>query len=342
MKRKLLRNFTALFTALCIPLSVYTADIPTKSAYARAETSPNVSTYDYYDPTTNSMKSATATAVTSGDTTLTTGWYVLDNSVDTINNRVEINGDVNIIIADGAACTFSRGIRVESGNKLMIWGQSADYNTNGIINVQSDGAENASIGSNAVSDDHPYTDSGLITINGGNVTSHGTFCGAGIGGGRHSHGRVVINGGLVSASSEVLGAAIGGGFQAKGNVTITGGKVTAHSGNEGAAIGGGCEGAGNVKISGGKIWATGTNRSSAIGGGLRNKGGVEISGGEVWANGGDGKSGSIGDGPQGKSKEDLKKNRITGGVFSTGENGNAIVHGSISNKGNQNEWDVIL
>ena len=174
MKRKLLRNFTALFTALCIPLSVYTADIPTKSAYARAETSPNVSTYDYYDPTTKSMKSAMATAVTSGDTTLSEGWYVVDSVLE-ITSRIKISGNVNIILADNGKLTDNKGITVDSGDTLTIWGQEQGTGTLHIdMNCDNNDRQSGIGGKQG---------SGLITINGGTIYSRAGNHSAGIGGG---------------------------------------------------------------------------------------------------------------------------------------------------------------
>ena len=77
--------------------------------------------------------------------------------------------------------------------------------------------------------------SGIIVINGGNISATGGYyAGAGIGGGgwQGSCGTVIINGGIVKATGGGYGAGIGGGNGGSGgSVTINGGTVTATGGD---------------------------------------------------------------------------------------------------------------
>ena len=61
------------------------------------------------------------TVVDSSTTELTTGWYVVNTPV-TMEERVEVHGDVRIIVARGGAYRLKEGIHVAYGNKLAIFG----------------------------------------------------------------------------------------------------------------------------------------------------------------------------------------------------------------------------
>ena len=233
---------------------------------------------------------------------LGSGWYVVSGNV-TMDSRLNVKGDVNLILCDGAELTVNAGIGVNSGYSLTIYGQSGQT---GALKAFGNDCYSA-IGS----DDQK--DSGTIIINGGSVTAKGGYKSAGIGGGRAGSGGVIIvNGGNVTAAGGQYGAGIGGGYQGDGGmVTITGGIVTAAGGNEddptsgGAGIGGGGTDTGNknagnggtVTITGGTVYANGFSWAAGIGGGGGSgssedtsnggKGGnVLISGGTVYANGG--------------------------------------------------------
>ena len=164
---------------------------------------------------------------------------------------------------------------------------------------------------------------GTITIGGGDVIANGGDSGAGIGGGDYQVGGIItITDGTINAIGGAYAAGIGGGnSQPNGTVTITGGTVKAIGGTQGAGIGGGSSGGGGtITISGGIVDATGGTQgygAAGIGGGGDGGGGdITISGGSVTATGtGDGSGiGNAGTG--------------SGGTFSTGENGNAIIEAS--------------
>ena len=186
------------------------------------------------------------------------GWYAVTRDIE-INDRIIINGEVNLILCDGAKLTAKKGITVSPGNTLNIHGQSGG--TGKLYAVTTDGTgltaqENyAGIGGE-------LEGCGTITINGGNVTANGNGAGIGIGGDR--------NGGT------------------GGNITINGGTVTVKGGNSSAGIGGGNNGSGGtIAINGGIVKAIGGNQAAGIGGGNNGSGGtITINGGIVTANGG--------------------------------------------------------
>ena len=308
-----------------------------------------VTDVSYLDETGTSQTCASATEVTSSDTGWTTGWYVVQGTVE-IGSRVTVSGDVHLILTDGCTLTVNGGIQVQDNstestpntNALTIYGQTqpvldADGNvTNNVGKLIATGAErdyNAVIGGNG---GNSYGGScGTIIINGGTVTATSTGYGAAIGGGNGdtggSGGTITINGGNINASNQI-GAGIGGGEGggdggSGGEITITGGVVKAES-NGGAAIGGGYSGGvtggdgGTITITGGSVIATGVD-GAGIGSGYGTHGGsggeVTITGGTVTATGGDGAEG-IGGG-----RYDVTSG--TDGTFQT-NNGNAVIFAS--------------
>jgi hypothetical protein len=185
------------------------------------------------------------------------------------SSRINISGDVNIILADGATLNAvngtytgpefqegreaSGGIHVPAGSSLTIYRQSGGT---GVLNAETNSSDDAAIGGGYPGLGWGNARAGTITIYGGiiNATAYVT----GIGGAGGSHGGTVnIHGGLVTAQGG-MGAAIGGGGSCTGfTVNIFGGTVNATGGTEAAAIGGGGWGSGGtVTISGGVINAT--------------------------------------------------------------------------------------
>ena len=200
------------------------------------------------------------TVVTNETQTMSTGWYAVTGNV-TINRRVEISGNVNLLLCDGAEYKSDGGIKVQSGNSLTIWQQengtgkltavvSSYSNKNiavigsnkgqqhgdiiingGIINVTAP-VNNPAIGCGETTNTNQSAGSGTITINGGNITAKGGRLSSAIGGGwGRSGGIITINGGVVDATPADNSAAIGSGYRGLENdttVTINGGNVTAH------------------------------------------------------------------------------------------------------------------
>ena len=247
--------------------------------------------YTYIDEN-GATQTTAASAVTSGTTTLSSGWYVVNADV-TRTGTITVSGDAKLILVDGKTLTVTAasgskyaGISVVGGNSLTIYGQAGGT---GVLNATGD-EHGAGIGGRLY-ETSPTT--GTITINGGTVNASGGTNGAGIGSGYGSTGwgttggTITINGGTVNATGgSDGGAGIGGGRASSGGIiTINGGHVTATGGEFGAGIGGGdyCDG-GNITITGGTIKATGGAYGAGVGGGMRGDGGeINIIGGSVTA-----------------------------------------------------------
>ena len=174
--------------------------------------------------------------------TLTTGWYAVEGTV-TGDNRIEVQGTVNLILEDGCSFTVNGGIEVNEGNALTIWGQQKG---NGELKAQNVAYYCAGIGGG------DGKSGGNITVAGGNIIAMAYSAGAGIGGGAYGNG---------------------------GTITITGGKIKANGIDGGAGIGGGRQSAGGtIKIQGGNIYASirdgfVANGDFAIGAGMNGSGG---------------------------------------------------------------------
>ena len=166
----------------------------------------------------------------------------------TIDNRVEIIGNVTLFLAEGKTLTASNGIGVNKGNSLTIDGSG---------NLDSKGT---SMGFSGIGVDDLESECGDITINGGNIYAQGGAGGAGIGGTYACDGgKITINGGTIEAkggSSDwfgYAGAGIGGGGKGSGGtIIINGGKVTATGGDNSDGIGKGQEGKDKGKLTLGK------------------------------------------------------------------------------------------
>lgn len=288
-----------------------------RAVYARLETcSPHGDSFDgvcpycggfnapivFLDPSTGELQRCESYELLGGyETTLTSGWYFIENSVQ-MNPRVEINGNVNILLRDGIELTVVKGFHVTGQNSLTIWAQSGSESTAGRLIVSSPDNCFAGIGGN---DLEP---GGIIAVNGGVLTINGGYKASGIGGGRSgAGGTVTINGGFVTVSGSDGASGIGGGTAvgadysggSVGSVTINGGVVNAIGGNYAAGIGGGAgtnenngSSGGFIAVNGGTVTATGGVSGAGIGGGCFSGAcEVVIRGGSVTAEGGNYASG---------------------------------------------------
>ena len=237
MKKTIVSLFCVL--ALCLGL------LPTTALAADPVT--------YLDKDGKVQTCPTATEVTASDSQWSSGWYVVPAGTMTISQRVTVNGDVHLILENGANLTIDGGISVAGSNALTIYAQSVEEGEMGILKADASSRFcDAGIGGNVYS----APNAGAVTICGGEIiVSGGTDDGAGVGGGAGiggagrgvglyagAGGTVTISGGTVTATSN-SGAGIGGGGAsstggAGGTVTISGGTVKADSIN-GAGIGGG-------------------------------------------------------------------------------------------------------
>lgn len=76
-----------------------------------------------YINSTGDYKTVSAySTITSSSTKLTGGWYVVDRNVK-ISSRINVTGDVNIILTDGCTMTAEKGINVSSGCKFNVYTQ---------------------------------------------------------------------------------------------------------------------------------------------------------------------------------------------------------------------------
>jgi len=235
------------------------------------------------------------TVVTKGTTKLTGAeggsWYIVNESIE-ITERIIVEGEVHLILADGINFVANRGISVNENdnnvNSLSIYAQSLDEETMGSLDA--DGlTEKSEPYPAGIGGDNGKT-AGKIAINGGNITTKSLY-GAGIGGGKAGNsGDITINGGNINISQSNYAAGIGGGHEGNGeNITINGGNINliVNSLNTpyGAGIGGGQNGnSENITINGGNIkvysWY-----GAGIGAGQNGNGGnITINGGTIDTN----------------------------------------------------------
>ena len=222
--------------------------------------------------------------------TLSNGkWYVVDTNL-TYSNRIEISGEVNIILVNGKTLTCSNGIHVGENATLNIYGQST---TRGILHTEVDISDDSPLGGDA------YEKAGVINIHSGRVEAIAySSKSAAIGGGKGYYNNddtgcaksINIYAGEISAINNNYGAGIGGGcygYTCWGDgINIYGGDIEVQ-GHNGAGIGAGPEAKGNkgtINIYGGNIDALGWASSAGIGGGKESSNGnINIYGGVIKA-----------------------------------------------------------
>ena len=203
-----------------------------------------------------------------GETSLDEGWWVLAGPAD-ISSRIEISGDVHLVLLNRSVLNAPQGIHVPPDGSLTIYAQSDQEGTMGALTVSSYPEYKAGIGGD--SDE----DSGTIIINGGNITTipkQAEWFGAGIGGGYKGSGTIYINGGTINATGAKFAAGIGGGYEGSGTIYINGGTIKATGGEFAAGIGGGNEKGGIVVVNGGTVTATTLGSGTAIGNGFQGNG----------------------------------------------------------------------
>lgn len=234
--------------------------------YVGPDSNPNAVLYmhvPYLDEDGNLTYADDVRKVASNSSMLESGWYMLSDGDVSVENRLQVVGDVHLILTDGCHLQANGGISVNEGNSLTIYAQSDAATTMGSLTATAAQFSSAAgIGAEA------NTNSGTVTINGGKVSATGDLYAAGIGGSRmYGYGSVIIRGGLVEATAGEEAAGLGGGMQDQGgSVFITGGQVSAKGDGNGAAIGAGSAGnGGDIVIQGGIVTAQGAF-NAAIGG----------------------------------------------------------------------------
>ena len=127
---------------------------------------------DYVDENGNKLPCTECSFVQSSDVNWNAGWHVV-NADTTINGRVTVTGNVNLILCDGKTLTAKQGITVEGSNSLTVYAQSKGT---GAMIAGKDGnsvtcpERCAGIGG---INDNGKKNAGTITITGGNVTAKG-------------------------------------------------------------------------------------------------------------------------------------------------------------------------
>ena len=288
-----------------------------------------------------------ATAIKSADSVLTDGWYVAVGNV-TVDSRITVNGDVKLILADGATLTVNGGIGVSGENTFTVYAQSLPViNSDGTLNADRTKAgkliaENGTEDNAAIGGDSEHTN-GKITIEGGiiNATSK-TQLSAAIGGGKGaSGGKIFVYGGFITAKAEGIAAAIGAGSDISDNSSFSSGSISVYKGTVnaesagGAGIGAGINGYVNtVDIYGGTVTAKGGTESAGIGSGERRNSVSEV-GGIITVNGGtvnamgQGSSAGIGGGRGTAVEKTVIKDTATVSAIG-GKDGAAIGNGDLA------------
>ena len=200
-----------------------------------------------------SITSATAAMGSADQTT----WYYVSGTVEN-DNRIELSGTVNLILANGCDFKANHGLHLASGNTLNVYVQSALNGKLYAVNNNHD----AAIGGNGGEDGENGTngqDGGNVNIYGGVIDINGT-----LGGGNGGYGRGVVDhtervsqwepddwdeyGNPISQHEVIIetdiyeGGTVGDGGNS-GTICIYGGQVYIYGGD--AAIGGGYGGWGN-------------------------------------------------------------------------------------------------
>ena len=112
-------------------------------------------------------------------------WYYVDHDL-AFAGRMNVLGDVHLILKNGVTMKANVGITINSGNSLTVYSQSENAETAGKLTT----------GFAHYRDGYHYSlgTGGNITINGGKISTSGGF------GGRGMDGNITINGGDVTAT----------------------------------------------------------------------------------------------------------------------------------------------
>jgi len=165
---------------------------------------------------------------------LTGGWYAVKDDV-TILDRIEINGNVNIILTDGCKLAVS-GIHLTDGNTLNIYAQSE-----GSGELQAAIASDTAIGGNR------NESCGTLNIHGGIISALSSQSEVSVGGNKAV---IKVFGGELNAANTDNVTTIGG---EGSELYVYGGKINANS-FQGSAIGVGASG--KIVICGGSVTAS--------------------------------------------------------------------------------------
>ena len=197
---------------------VYSLTVTGQGSYTGSQkVNVRVLTFDKYNGTslvwsTLPANNSNAVVVSSTTTAMQSGcWYVVSEDA-TVADRITVNGDVNLVLCDGATLTAEQGISVTDGNSLTIYSQSG--NTGKLVASvpnASGSMYNAAIGGDR--DDRAHNTgtpvkAGTINIHGGDINATAVYGAAGIGQAHEGEASTInIYGGKITASG---GTGIGG------------------------------------------------------------------------------------------------------------------------------------
>jgi len=247
----------------------YKVTITTGSTGDRAYTATWVETVSVsYIDENGDQHTVMASPFDGSETKLVPGWYVAQGAIDftstkTYSNAITLNGDVNLILADGAEMTVNNtelcgyGIRFSDDYTLTIFGQSAGT---GRLTLTCGAYGNAIDGNNMVvnggninatntSDGYAAIDVNNLTINRGTVNATSVTTSAAI------HGKVMLNDGQLTVSNTCDD---GSAHAYSGNLTVNGGQFIASSNK-------GCTLSSTTQFNGGTFSATNTNGTAVDG-----------------------------------------------------------------------------
>ena len=239
--------------------------------YAKWTPVTNNISVDYIDEN-GDQQTTMALKLDGSETTLTPGWYVVQDDVDftsteELSTAITLTGDVNLILADGAEMTVNNternghGIRFSGDYTLTIFGQSAGT---GRLSLTCGAWGNAIGGYNVVvnmvvnggniiatntSDGNATIDVNNLTINRGTVSATSVSTSAAI------HGEVIFNDGQLTVSNTCED---GFPYAYSGNLTVNGGQFIASSNK-------GCTLSSTIHFNGGTFSATNTNGTAVDG-----------------------------------------------------------------------------
>ena len=172
--------------------------------------------------------------LTTDMTTLTDGWYIVDSELNYKGTRLQIAGDVKLILLDTCGITTSGGIGVQRGKTLSIYSESLTEHDGfkpGYIEVTGAPLYCAGIGGN------DGAENVTVNIYGGHIHSYGGYSAAGIGSGGWGSSTVNIFNGYVDSVGGIYGPGIGSAYDAHADVTIHAGTVIAWGGQFASGIG---------------------------------------------------------------------------------------------------------
>jgi len=189
MKQGTARKLLGLLLALAMVIGL----LPGMFLTALAE----AASVSYVDARGKDMGTRDCLPVTQSTTTLNNAWYVVNGEVVFETTRLEVTGDVNLILADGCLLDAQYGIHVQKDARLTIWAQSTGGSMGELdaVNAQENNWD-AAIGGNQNGSNTAYT--GSVTIHGGKILADGgpgAFLERGVGGPGIFANDVTINGG---------------------------------------------------------------------------------------------------------------------------------------------------